>query len=204
METNQELLESALYWWKNHSIDMVKRKERNIYLAKRYYSSSVYTDLTNDEILHIFKSEHPQENEIVAVVEFEGGKYTPCNEIVKIEVGDCFLHKGKWPHRCAYKIGLKDDECICDEKDNMYFPFDCEKLIPIKEETVSASLQDISMQVIAHEWYNGKYVSYERNGFVKGAQWQQQQVINLLKENGYADEPVFDLIEQSFLKNKTI
>jgi len=36
--------------------------------------------------------------------------------------------------------------------------------------------------------------------FIQGAKWQQDDILNLLKVNGYEDEPVFELIEEWFEK----
>jgi hypothetical protein len=33
-----------------------------------------------------------------------------------------------------------------------------------------------------------------------GAKWQQEDVLKLLKANGYEDEPIFDLITEQFKK----
>jgi hypothetical protein len=40
----------------------------------------------------------------------------------------------------------------------------------------------------------------ERDIFVNGAKWQQEDILELLKVNGYEDEPIFDLITEQFKK----
>ena len=39
-------------------------------------------------------------------------------------------------------------------------------------------------------------------GFYNGAKWQQEQVIKILKDNDYTDEPVYELLEEWFEKFK--
>ena len=36
--------------------------------------------------------------------------------------------------------------------------------------------------------------------FQYGAKWQQEDILELLKVNGYEDEPIFDLITEQFKK----
>jgi hypothetical protein len=37
-------------------------------------------------------------------------------------------------------------------------------------------------------------------GFIEGAKWQQEAILDLLKVNGYEDDPIFDLITEQFKK----
>jgi hypothetical protein len=41
----------------------------------------------------------------------------------------------------------------------------------------------------------------EREIFIQGAKWQQENILQLLKDNDYQDEPVFELLTEQF-KNK--
>jgi len=40
----------------------------------------------------------------------------------------------------------------------------------------------------------------DRHIFILGAKWQQEDILDLLKVNGYEDEPIFDLITEQFKK----
>ena len=51
--------------------------------------------------------------------------------------------------------------------------------------------------------YAGDEVAPAYEGFIEGAKWQQEQVIQLLKDNDYENEAVFDfLTEEFFNQNK--
>jgi hypothetical protein len=39
-----------------------------------------------------------------------------------------------------------------------------------------------------------------KDGVIEGAKWQQEAILDLLKVNGYEDDPIFDLITEQFKK----
>jgi hypothetical protein len=73
---------------------------------------------------------------------------------------------------------------------------DCSPLEEPKQET----LEEFALK-------NSKYTNHsninhsKEEAIILGAKWQQEDILELLKVNGYEDEPIFDLITEQF-KNK--
>jgi hypothetical protein len=73
---------------------------------------------------------------------------------------------------------------------------DCSPLEEPKQET----LEEFALK-------NSKYTNHsninhsKEEAIILGAKWQQEDILELLKVNGYEDEPIFDLITEQFKKN---
>jgi hypothetical protein len=73
---------------------------------------------------------------------------------------------------------------------------DCIPLDEAKQET----LEEFALK-------NSKYTNHsninhsKEEAIILGAKWQQEDILELLKVNGYEDEPIFDLITEQFKKN---
>ena len=47
---------------------------------------------------------------------------------------------------------------------------------------------------------NWKVLGTKTDTFYEGAKWQQETILQLLKDNGYEDDPVFEFFEDQFKK----
>ena len=75
------------------------------------------------------------------------------------------------------------------------------KIIIPKEEPKQETIEEVAERF--SNTYAGDEVAPAYEGFIEGAKWQQEQVIQLLKDNDYENEAVFDfLTEEFFNQNK--
>ncbi len=99
------------------------------------------------------------------------------------------------------EVEVKEDEqgwFVNGGKDIEYRKY---KYIEIpKVEHKQESLTEASKRESQLGEYDRSLESIRENYFIKGAKWQQEAIIKLLKDNDYQNEPVFDLLTEYFKK----
>ena len=69
----------------------------------------------------------------------------------------------------------------------------------MKQETLENAVKS-ELEFIHNSCRNFDFDLGFKTGGLIGAKWQQEDILELLKVNGYEDEPIFDLITEQFKK----
>lgn len=68
----------------------------------------------------------------------------------------------------------------------------------IKQFDKQETLEEAAMEASELGEYDRSFESTRKSYFIEGVKWNQRQIIKLLKDNDYGNEPVFELIEEWF------
>jgi hypothetical protein len=56
------------------------------------------------------------------------------------------------------------------------------------------------LEEAADNWVRKPIIGTRRECFIAGAKWQQQEILQMLKDNDYQNEPVFEFFSEQFKK----